>query len=859
MPRNSCVVSALLSIVLFSPFCLAQAPPSADAYVTNLHPAANFGNSALLPVQDGTTSYLRLNLGGFPASANVSKATLRLYVNAVVAPGSFDVYQIGRGWTERGLTSSNAPPWEVSATGGHPVSVTTASLNQFLLIDITGLVQSWLRGETPNYGIALALSSVSGSFSFDSKEGTHQPELDVILADQIGTGPAYITATLPSLDMKKAAGQQTSDPYIDNGTALQVGGNFNIDGNGSSATFNATSQYLLGGIPVLGTSGSQSLFVGTQAGQINTGDQNTFVGIAAGQNNSTGSYNAFIGATAGYTNTSGTSNLFVGTGAGGLNTTGSYNTFIGTWAGLNNTTGSLNNFVGTGAGSGTTTGQYNTMFGTNAGLYNTAGSSNSFFGGASGLANTTGSNNVFFGVGSGSANTTGSNNVYVGVNSGLNADPAANNNLYFGSRGVPGESGTTRIGDPSNQTGAYLAGVNGAVTNGGAPVFIDSTGKLGTSGGAVSFTQVTGTLGSPQFTGTYSNSVTLSNTNNIIEGTFTGNGSGLTGVSSGLSWPIIIKFADYQVQSSDFSTATKRGNFLILTGAVTHTFNLPNPAPPNGSCVAIGNLADAGINSNANAYLRVTASPLTVDSDGTFVPTQPRRTSYLYCSDGSNYYRLGYAQNGVSEVGPWLKTLDTGTVNLLQTTFRNGMDFGLAQGSMIYLLPKFANTSGIPTLNVNGLGAYKILRFGNQALAPGDLSTTAFAQLIFDGLYWELLNPQTINGTVTSVTAAAPLVSSGGANPILACPTCVTSPLLTGTTGMIGGTSLSAGSCTTGTAAVAGATVGHPVFVSASDGSLPNGLVVLSAAVTNSNSVTVQLCATASVTPMPNTYNVATQ
>jgi hypothetical protein len=49
------------------------------------------------------------------------------------------------------------------------------------------------------------------------------------------------------------------------------------------------------------------------------------------------------------------------------------------------------------------------------------------------------------------------------------------------------------------------------------------------------------------------------------------------------------------------------------------------------------------------------------------------------------------------------------------------------------------------------------------------------------------------------------------------------------------------------------------VSVSASDGTLPNGFIILSAAVTSSNTVTVQLCATTGVTPAANTYNVATQ
>jgi hypothetical protein len=80
---------AVLALSLCASLCgLAQAPPSADAYVTSAQPATNFGNSPLLPVQSGTSSYIRLNLEGLPSNATIAKATLRLYVNAVAAAGS---------------------------------------------------------------------------------------------------------------------------------------------------------------------------------------------------------------------------------------------------------------------------------------------------------------------------------------------------------------------------------------------------------------------------------------------------------------------------------------------------------------------------------------------------------------------------------------------------------------------------------------------------------------------------------------------------------------------------------------------------------------------------------------------------
>ncbi len=170
MPRNMFVV---LTLALCAPAAtLAQAPPSADAYVTNARPSANFGAASLLAVQAGTTSYIQLDLRALPPNLNVAKATLRLYVNAVAAPGSFDVYQVDGSCSEKGITLNNAPPLGASATLARPVLVTSANSNQFILVDITALAQRWLDGSVPNYGVALASTSSTGSFAFDSKEST---------------------------------------------------------------------------------------------------------------------------------------------------------------------------------------------------------------------------------------------------------------------------------------------------------------------------------------------------------------------------------------------------------------------------------------------------------------------------------------------------------------------------------------------------------------------------------------------------------------------------------------------------------------------------------------------------------------
>jgi hypothetical protein len=185
----------LLSAVIAQTLA-AQAPPSADTFVSSSTPKINYGPSIALIVGQGSTTYVQFNLAGIPTGASISKATLRLYVDAVAKSGNFDVYQLNNGWSENTLTYNTPPPTlGVSATGGHPVSISSSSYNQFLLIDITLLVQGWVAGTIANHGIALALTSGStGTFSFDSKESLltgNGPELDIILSSGAGSqGPA---------------------------------------------------------------------------------------------------------------------------------------------------------------------------------------------------------------------------------------------------------------------------------------------------------------------------------------------------------------------------------------------------------------------------------------------------------------------------------------------------------------------------------------------------------------------------------------------------------------------------------------------------------------------------------------------
>jgi hypothetical protein len=213
--RLLCRVSFLVvcSLLFVSNFSMAQSvPPAGDTYTSTASTGANYGSRSTLLVSTTDKSYLQFNLAPLPTGVTVSKATLRLYVDAVTTAGSFDVYQITGTWAESTMTERTEPGLGASATGSHPIALTTASLNQFVVIDITPLVQEWVEGTEPNDGVALALTGTTGNFSFDSKEATntsHEPELEIVLTGPTGPqGPAGTTGPIGPAGATGPAGPQ---------------------------------------------------------------------------------------------------------------------------------------------------------------------------------------------------------------------------------------------------------------------------------------------------------------------------------------------------------------------------------------------------------------------------------------------------------------------------------------------------------------------------------------------------------------------------------------------------------------------------------------------------------------------------
>lgn len=204
-----------------------------------------------------------------------------------------------------------------------------------------------------------------------------------------------------------------------------------------------------------------------------------YLGTGAGNPGvSTGSGNTALGDNALSSNTTGFFNTAVGFDSCAANTSGFENTCLGTFSLVSNTTGNVNTAVGTGALPSNTTGSSNTAVGVDALDLNTTASGNTAVGFEALFGTSTGGNNTAVGVNA-LASTSGSGNVALGYLAGRNITNGSNN-IDIGNNPPGDESSTIRIGNTAVHTAAFLAGVNGATSSSGVPVYVNASGQLGT-------------------------------------------------------------------------------------------------------------------------------------------------------------------------------------------------------------------------------------------------------------------------------------------------------------------------------------------------------------------------------------------
>jgi hypothetical protein len=303
-----------------------------------------------------------------------------------------------------------------------------------------------------------------------------------------------------------------------------------------------------------------------------SGSDNCAYGFEALFSSTTASHNTASGVFALYASVSGTDNTATGWHALQSSTNANYNTATGSQALYNNLSGDANAATGFQTMYYNKTGFYNSAHGSHALYQNVGGYQNAGFGydalasnvngynntaaGFRSLFNNTANYNTAVGYQALYSNTTGTNNVAVGNGAGINLT-VGNNNVEIANAGTAGENGVVHIGTPGVHTGTFIAGVmngNGfGLTNLSPANILAGTANISITGNAATATTAgiataySGTVadsqlstniphldGTNNFSGTniFTDTIVALNTNNVISGSFSGNGAGLQNLSA---------------------------------------------------------------------------------------------------------------------------------------------------------------------------------------------------------------------------------------------------------------------------------------------------------------------------------------
>jgi len=138
---------------------------------------------------------VNFNLAPVPAGAPITKAVLRLHLTQScdyeARSHTVTTYRVSGAWDEATLTW-NSQPAAAEAYGA--VTLVSRDAWGWYEFDVTALVQGWVNGQYPNYGIMLRSNEESGNHTalleFDTRETTNLPHLQITYAGMARTADA---------------------------------------------------------------------------------------------------------------------------------------------------------------------------------------------------------------------------------------------------------------------------------------------------------------------------------------------------------------------------------------------------------------------------------------------------------------------------------------------------------------------------------------------------------------------------------------------------------------------------------------------------------------------------------------------
>lgn len=162
--------------------------PSDDSFIKADAPLANYGNDTTLDVRPDNDAdrrgLVKFDLNSIPSNSTVTSATLYLYAKDNKDTQITSLYRVTANWNENTVTwlSWTQPGGDFNNSVSHFTFIPNQS-SCMVTMNITSLVQSWVNGTYPNYGLMLYSTGSSHIIRYVSKEDgvvSERPRLDVI-------------------------------------------------------------------------------------------------------------------------------------------------------------------------------------------------------------------------------------------------------------------------------------------------------------------------------------------------------------------------------------------------------------------------------------------------------------------------------------------------------------------------------------------------------------------------------------------------------------------------------------------------------------------------------------------------------
>lgn len=199
-----CSVACLLLAALAAPTALAaDAILKGDAHFFTTGGKANkaFGSDKQITLNSQTSALLQFDLSTLPTgigAADVQKANLWLFVVKVKKPGDFAVHAASAPWDEETVNGASNPGFINAGSDPMAVGLDKDVEGEFVVVDVTPIVQGWVAGTLVNNGLALTpVGSVDLRIASHEGDPADRPRLeiltgepgDAVVSTAFGSGP----------------------------------------------------------------------------------------------------------------------------------------------------------------------------------------------------------------------------------------------------------------------------------------------------------------------------------------------------------------------------------------------------------------------------------------------------------------------------------------------------------------------------------------------------------------------------------------------------------------------------------------------------------------------------------------------